>query len=579
MQRESVAVGETETVKRESGVNSSAGRHLSWALWLLVAGAVMMTVLLALTPAAGHDQLWFLLMAKRWLGGAQLYGPEVFDSNPPMIVWVSALPVWVAAHIGVAASLVGKLLVVVLDAAVAWLALNALELSTGKTSRNGRLWLAFGFVVIFGAVEARDFGQRDALTALLLLPYVLVAAAWSVEGSGSETKRGLRIAAVLLAALGVCLKVQLALVPGVIEAVLLVRALLSSGTPGSRSAWLRRLEPWILVVVGAVYLLAIRGLTPLYFASAVRLNLMTYWAIGHLTLVELFVQAIGLHALLAMALASMTRERKEGSRFAAAITMLCVAGLAATVAYYVQGTGWYYQQLPAISFFGCAVVLQLLSLAERKSARRAARLAAKGVVVENEDVAVVLPIAIAALVVLAGVLTIHFAGFGFTPRGFDADHTFQITRPDPGFFTALAPGTPVAILTTSVDDAMMPIERYHLQWAQSMNNLWLLPAWLRTARPQTGDWPVPARHRLSAAQQGELLQTITSREAGDLARWKPVAVLVARCQDAAVHCQELEDRHDDLLGTLLLSSEFAEQWREYRLARSSGMYDEYVRGW
>jgi hypothetical protein len=469
-------------------VNSSAGRHLSWALWLLVAGAVMMAVLLALTPAAGHDQLWFLLMARRWLGGAQLYGPEVFDSNPPMIVWASALPVWVAAHIGVAASLVGKLLVVVLDVALAWLVLNALELSTGKTSRNARLWLAFGFVVIFGAVEARDFGQRDALTALLLLPYVLAAAAWSVEGLDSATRRGLRIAAVLLAALGVCLKVQLALVPGVIEAVLLVRALLSSGTSGSRSAWLRRLEPWILVVVGAVYLLAIRGLTPLYFASAVRLNLMTYWAIGHLTLVELFVQAIGLHALLAMALASMKQERKERSRFAAAITMLCVAGLAATVAYYVQGTGWYYQQLPAISFFGCAVVLQLLSLVERKSARRAARLAVKGVVVENEDVAVGVPIAIAALVVLAGVLTIHFAGFGFTPRGFDADHTFQITQPDPGFFTALAPGTPVAILTTSVDDAMMPIERYHLQWVQSMNNLWLLPAWLRTARPPTGDW-------------------------------------------------------------------------------------------
>jgi hypothetical protein len=54
-------------------------------------------------------------------------------------------------------------------------------------------------------------------------------------------------------------------------------------------------------------------------------------------------------------------------------------------------------------------------------------------------------------------------------------------------------------------------------------------------------------------------------------------VLVARCQDAAVHCQELEDRHDDLVVTLSQSPQFVEQWKHYQLVRSSGMYDEYVR--
>ncbi|SEF76012.1 hypothetical protein SAMN05421819_1086 [Bryocella elongata] len=550
------------------------GRNLTLTLMALVVGAAMMTALLALVPAAGHDQLWFLLMAKRWLGGARLYGPEVFDSNPPMVVWLSAIPVQLSELLPVATTLVAKLLVILLDLVVAILALRALEVSVKKTSWNARLWLAFGFIVIFGAAEARDFGQRDALTALLLLPYVLMAAAWLPGKSAGKKFWALRVCAVLLATLGVCLKVQLAVVPLVVEAVLLLRSLRRAG---ARAAWLLRPEPWLLVASGAGYVYAIRSLTPLYFTHSLPLNLLTYWAIGHLTPVELFVEAVEMHVLLAMALGSVRLEHKRQARFAPAITMLTVAGLAATVAYYVQGTGWYYQQLPAISFFAGAVVLQLLGLAERLQAARHGRVAARGAIEVRADVPAAFPVGAAALVLLAGVLTIHFAGFGFTRSGFNAGHTFQITQPDPSFFAKLAPGTPVAILTTSVDDAMMPVERYQLEWAQHMNNLWLLPALLRVSYPQPGDWPVPKRHQMNDAQREQLYLEITSSEAFDLNRWKPQVVLVARCHDSELHCQVLEDRHDSLISFLLTSEQFADEWRHYHYTRSIGLYDEYVR--
>lgn len=540
--------------------------NLTATLALLLLGAMLMTVLLALVPAAGHDQLWFLLMAKRWLAGAQLYGPEAFDSNPPLVVWLSALPAWLAAHVGVAATLVAKLLVVALDAAVAWLALRALEASAGRTSRNARLWLAFAFVVVYGAVEARDFGQRDALTGLLLLPYVLLAAVWSREGSARGVARAARLAMLGMAALGVCLKPQLALVPVVVEGVLLLQ---SVRTHGRRTAWLRRPEPWVLMSAAIAYVAAVRAWTPLYLANALRVNLLTYWAIGHLSAPELFLQAIELHVLFAMAVAAMRWECRRQSRFAAAITVLTLAGIGATASYYAQGTGWYYQQLPAISFFGSAVALQVLGSAERWRAKRYDGGAGQ--------FAVWVPALTAALVVLAVALTICFSGFGFTPRGFDADHTFQITQPDPAFFRGLAPGTPVAILTTSVEDAMMPVERYHLQWAQGMNNLWPLVALLRVEHPQPGDWPVPKRHQLTQPQRENLYGEITGMETYALDRWKPAMVLVARCQDAKVQCQELEGRHDDLLGFLLTSPQFAMQWKPYRFVQSIGMYDEYVR--
>src|ERR1700723_971678 len=101
-------------------VKTSSENALLWTLRVLVLGALGMAALLALVPAAGHDQLWFLLMAERWLHGAPLYGPEIFDANTPAIVWLSAIPVGLAGVVGLSVPAAGKLLVVVLEAGGAW---------------------------------------------------------------------------------------------------------------------------------------------------------------------------------------------------------------------------------------------------------------------------------------------------------------------------------------------------------------------------------------------------------------------------------------------------------------------------
>ena len=561
-------------------------------LTVLLASALGMAALLAFVPAAGHDQLWFLLMAQRWLAGAQIYGPAIFDSNTPAVVWLSAIPVSLAPHLHLAVPATAKLLVALLELAVAALCLQILRRLVPTLTRAQILFLALAFVILYAVVPARDLGQRDHLTAVLCLPYLL-AATLALDGPprSSAPANGafhpldrLRYPAALLAAVGLCLKPQQTLVPLAVETAVLFlwsrRPAPRPPSPASARDRLRhaltrlqpllRPEPRLLILCGTLFLVAMHQLTPLFFTRALPLLFDTYWAIGRLTPAQLFSEAPQLHllALAAVTLAIGNRRQGANSRRTSpqqAVTLLLVAGSAATAAYYLQGTGWYYQQLPAITLFGAALALELLTFADLHQIPQLP--------------AYTLP-AIAALGTLALALTFHFSGYPFTRHPFTDDRTCAISTPDPSFFAALPPGTPVATLTTSVDDAIMPIVRYHLTWAQRTNNLWLLPATLRNTRPAADTHPIPAAHRLTPAHLAALSAIERRWMVEDLTRWHPALVLVENCERPEVNCQVLaehgERRHDDLLAFFLADPAFAQLWQQhYRLLRSSGPYTAY----
>lgn len=501
-----------------------------------------MGALLALFPAAGHDQLWFLMMARRWLAGATLYGPEIFDSNPPAIVWASALPVWLGTMLHVAATLPAKALVLAAEAATAFFCAVLLRRARPGSERVYLTGLLFAYVVLTLVVPARDFGQRDQLLSFLILPYVLCSA----MDMTLHRMPGWRLVAAVLAAVGICLKPQYALIPVAIE----ISLLLQPGQPGnSRARRLLRPEPVLILAAGLMYLAAIRLWAPLYFSQALPVLRETYWAVGHLGVGSLLLEAIQLDILAAIASAMyfLAASRSVVAK------MLLIAGAAAFVAYMIQGTGWYYQQIPAITLFGAAVAVQGMELA----------------VCREIPVAAWMVPAVSGLSLLALVLTTHFMGYPFT-----RDRAFAITVPDPAIFQTLATGTPVAMLTTSVDAAMMPVERYQLTWAQRTNNLWTLPAILRSETPGAGAPPrrvlgTDELHALEAMQYRWMVE--------DFERWRPQLVLVERCHKTSVPCQLLEDRDDDLLACFLRDAAFANVWKSYHRVGRSGPFDQYVR--
>lgn len=46
-----------------------------------------------------QDQCWLLYAAGRILQGTQLYGSKLIETNPPLVVWFSALPMFLAAKL------------------------------------------------------------------------------------------------------------------------------------------------------------------------------------------------------------------------------------------------------------------------------------------------------------------------------------------------------------------------------------------------------------------------------------------------------------------------------------------------
>lgn len=509
---------------------------------ILTFTAVGMAALLALFPAAGHDQLWFLLMARRWLGGAQIYGPLLFDSNPPGIVWLSALPILLGQLLHLPATTAAKLLVAAAEALSAGLSYRLLRHAWRPLEAYERWALLFAFIVLFAVVPARDFGQRDQMLAFLVLPYALAAAV----DFHQHSMIFLRGTVGIMAAIGICLKPHHALLVVAIEL-----ALLFLPSPTTRTHRLQRLlrpEPLLILLLGAIFLAATHQFTPRYFTFALPVLHDTYWAIGHLSPAGLALEAIEL-CLLAAATIGLYALTQPQSLL---LRLLLIAGLASLLAYFLQGTGWYYQQIPAIDLFGSALVLQLLNLTHRKP------LTVPGWTVPS----------VTSLCLLALALTTHFTGYPFT-----TDRAFALESPDPAFFKDLPPGTPVATLTTSVDEAMMPIERYHLTWAQRMNNLWLLPAILRNETPEAGKPP----SRILPPSQLAALEALQYRfMVEDLTHWHPQLVLVERCQQASIHCQVLEDRHDNLLTWFLHDPAFAAIWRNYTYQGSRGSFDAYT---
>jgi hypothetical protein len=526
-------VSDSEGPEKES---RGAARTFVTLVW----GASGMACILALLPAAGHDQLWFLLMAQRWLHGATLYGPEAFDSNTPAIVWLSAFPVWLAERLHLSLPFAGKVLMSLLEIAVAVVAWKTLSRLSARFTPAERWFLAFFFITLFAVAPARDFGQRDLLAVLLCFPYVLAAA------QAPTTQN--RIAIALLATIGICVKPQLALIPIVVEVAVLLK-------PSGRRRL--RIEPLLFLASGGLFLLAIHTFAPLYLSQAIPTTLSTYWAIRHLTAAQLIRESIQLHILLAIVLLLLPRigriQSDAALRLRRTIAILILAGIAGMAAYYQQGTGWYYQQLPGIVLLGSAFALELIILSDDRKITTPKWL----------------PAAAIALTVLALGLTLHFSGYPLTE-----DRSYAITTPDPSFFAGLAAGTPVATITTSVDDAIEPVFRYHLTWAQRTNNLWTLPAILRATNPSPLVTPPP---RLTPQRLAELTAQQRLWMVEDLTRWHPKLILVERCQSPEVQCQELEDRHDNLLEFFLADPAFRQIWQQYRPLRSAGPYDAYIR--
>ncbi len=78
--------------------------------WPIFGGAILgMSIALFASQPSWHDPTWYLYAAGRLLNGADIYRTEIFEVNPPLIIWISTIPVALGHVLNVAPFLMLKL--------------------------------------------------------------------------------------------------------------------------------------------------------------------------------------------------------------------------------------------------------------------------------------------------------------------------------------------------------------------------------------------------------------------------------------------------------------------------------------
>jgi hypothetical protein len=309
---------------------------------LCVVGLASLLVLVGfilLNRPLKDDVAWLLYVAERMLDGRRLY-VDLVEINPPLIVWLSALPAGAARGLGLPA-------IPVFLAAVAVALLGCAWATAGLLRGYGALfrYRLRVFTVIAGVlfvIPGLEFGQREHILVAFVLPYLAVLV---LRLRGRELVPDVAAAFGILAGIGFALKPHHLITFGLLEAWALAQGL---GPP-----W-RRAE-----AVGAGLFLVLYGLSvawfyPAYLTEVVPLVRALYGA-SNAELVSLLAQGryllIPLAIIALLVLAGIGRLGREPL-----VQVLAVFVAGALLAYLAQRKGWLYHRLPA----GIAMVLLLV---------------------------------------------------------------------------------------------------------------------------------------------------------------------------------------------------------------------------
>lgn len=235
------------------------------ALHLIVLIIALVGLSLQLQAFPNHDVSWILWGTREMLHGAE-WGRDIIEPNPPL-AWYLAMPsTWIADGLGlsIAAAFLAAVSIAAIISVVSFDAITR----RGQARGSWQGYLPGVIAAIFLLIlPDRDFGQREHLTLIAVLPYLGLVAA-RLDGRTVSTWAAFAIG--VAAGLGLALKPYFLAVPLFVEivAMLLLRRW---------SAPLRAETIGIAVVVLA-YGASILLLGQLYLTEVVPLARAIYWS-------------------------------------------------------------------------------------------------------------------------------------------------------------------------------------------------------------------------------------------------------------------------------------------------------------
>ncbi len=504
-----------------SGHNYWRSLRSSWPPLVLANLSVALTVVF-LSPL-NHDAAWVFIVAKRLVRGDQLY-VDVLDPNPPLVFWLLEPFAYLQQLVPASdAFLVG--LSVAVPLFIATYAAAAV-LNTKESPSWPRI--LSGFLLPFALLAGGKVGQRDPMAALLLYPYVLLAARYLQRAKSSLFVRTI---CGVLAGFGVALKPYFLLPWLVVELLVLIR------TWQVRSVL--RLEAIIVILMQCTYLLLVMVAAPEYLSTVVPLALATYAAYDRDLMMLIHTQRVlGLFLLGCAAVFVPFWSRPCSDRSLAYVLGGALLGFLAS--YLFQMKGWSYQLVPAL-LFGSATSVTLLDAFWRQ----------RGFGSTSTAPHVLRPI----VMTLSG-LTLLLALWCLIAVARFAPDTVSIIREGQpllvrqmaDFVHGRASGRPIFVMSTSVWPAFPVVNLSSADWPYRFNFLWPLPGF-HSDEPQ-GEFEL--REPAERAFLGMVVSDLTNR---------PPRILIVA---PTIGNQGMEDKSIDFLEYFSESEAFRVLMADYR---------------
>lgn len=350
--------------------NLDAPTVISLAVLALALTLVLAT---AMTSPLKDDVAWLLYVARRWLAGERLY-TDLVEVNPPLIVWIYALPSLVSATFGISPRAASAPFFAAIVLSCAWWTACLLAGRGALFARRLPVFATIGTLLL--VLPGVEFGQREHLLIAASLPYLaLLARGIPHDGEARAAEPGrLGLAVGMVAGLACALKPTYGVAFGAAELL----------------AWRMGGKMWRPSSLGAAAALALYGVgvllfCPAFLEQAVPLALALYggtdtpcWQI--LLQSRVLLTGVAVSVLLA-ALAPRFLFRAAGPREGAAsapqlrpfvqvlLAVLAVFAVAAAASYVSQGKNWFYHRLPATVATLLVLLLWLASVAQLRPRR------------------------------------------------------------------------------------------------------------------------------------------------------------------------------------------------------------------
>lgn len=444
-------------------------------------------VVLRMTAPPSADISWLLYATEAWMRGGRL-GREILEVSPPMVFWLKAPVVWAAIHFHVDATYLWYLATGVLGCAAATYAGRTVVSIEGAPPR----WAAYTtllFAGLFLLVPGVDYGQKDHVAILLLVPYILVA---SMRVVGRSVTTPLAVGVGVFAALGMGIK------PHFMVAILAVPAFELAHMKKGRTVCLpENIFAWGLA---GVYLALVLLLAPEYarFASeygALYVQYLPLWSFpGNLS-----AQAIP--ALVVITGYSLSRSVLAASnrRY---LDLLATTTLAFNLGALTQAKGWSYHFVPANTL----AVLLIVSVALHATGRPPRfRFYLPWPALASGSVFAIM----ATWSLFANVVATRVGTVGS-----------QVQMEANDLRSIVVPGEPIALLSTAVESSFPLIPSTGTRWVLRFPHLWPLAVFNADRIKKTT--PINRPHEDVDPREVRFLRALCE----DLARTKPRVILV-----------------------------------------------------